>query len=80
VSLKDREEFKGINCQVGGFIHKDYDEQKYITSFGQSARIYSLANCIVAQAIEDSKAMQHYLSQGNENFNIGCIIANQYGV
>ena len=26
VSLKDREEFKGLKCQVGGFIHKDYDE------------------------------------------------------
>ena len=55
-------------------------ESKFETSFGPKARIYTLANCITSQAIENSKTIRNYLDQGKQNFNIGCIIANQYGI
>ena len=42
--------------------------------------MYTLANCIVSQAIEDCPSLKRYLAKGKDNYRIGCVIANQYGV
>ena len=50
-SLEGLDEFKGLKCQIGGFLHQDYKnlfEKNYETSFGPKARVYTLANCITS--------------------------------
>ncbi len=64
-------------------MHPDYTsefEDKYLTSFGKKAKIYSLANALIQQVIEDSPSLGNYLiekkKKEEQNYNIGCIIAN----
>ena len=52
-----------------------------MTSFGPHARIYTLANAIVSQAVDDAPAFKSFLSTKQAalesgQFRIGCIIAN----
>jgi len=50
---------------------------------GPSARIYTLANALVSQALEGTAFLDYLVkqsqTQGLNNQRIGCILANQYG-
>ncbi|CDW72602.1 3-oxoacyl-(acyl carrier protein) synthase ii [Stylonychia lemnae] len=75
VSVKGDPEFKGLKSQIGGRLPAHFDIKKYQTSFGD-ARIFSLANAVTLEAIEDAKLN---FDQVNRT-RVGVVLGNQFGV
>eukprot|EP00347_Sterkiella_histriomuscorum_P013040 403366246 len=74
VSVKDDPEFKGLKSQIGGKLPSHFILKDHETSFGDT-RIFSLANTVTKEAIQDAKLD----FDGMNRSRVGIVLANQFG-